>query len=319
MPTSPRRRRAHLPILACALSGALLACQPDDGADGTLDQWPPANGYVDAAYPVVLADGAVVPGYVNDAGIVVPAPGLDAGAVAGGDGGGLVLDGAITSGDGGAADEDASTDVPDAAVEDSGAGGGMDAGKPDAGAPDAGKPDAGAPDAGKPDAGTPDAGKPDAGTPDAGAPDAGGGSISSCTVTATTAAQRSGIQYDMYGCALWIQDSAGKLVRRFALYYTSGKSYTRLNSYNTAVSGVSPLDGVTGASITGARTHNFTWNVKNGAGAVVPDGSYKLVIENHGNAGDRTLSVPFTKAGASAVNATVADAQGVSGARITCK
>jgi hypothetical protein len=312
MRTTPRRRWARLPILACALSGALLACQPDDGADGTLDQWPPPNGYVDAAYPVVLADGAVVPGYLNDAGIVVPVPGWDAGAV--GDGGGFVLDGAITSGDGGAADQDAAIEVPDAAVEDSGAGGGMDAGGMDAGAPDAGKPDAGAPDAGKPDAGA-----PDAGAPDAGAPDAGGGSISSCTVTATTAAQPNAgdPRHNMYGCAIWIQNTSSTLRRRLARYY-SRSGYTNLPTYTAAATGVSPLDGVTGASIVGDKLHTLSWNVKDVAGAQLPDGQYRLAIETHGVENDRTLYLSFTKAGNTPVNVS-GSGQGVISANITCK
>lgn len=88
--------------------------------------------------------------------------------------------------------------------------------------------------------------------------------------------------------AIWIETSSGQFVKtieRWAVIRVSD-----LRSWNGASGGwgfeffgasTSPdaVDVVTGATLISHQSHTPTWAMKDGAGMVVPDGSYKVVVE----------------------------------------
>jgi len=181
------------------------------------------------------------------------------------------------------------------------------------------------------DAGTPsgaDAGPAtDAGTPvspDASTPPTTGGSLSKCTFTATTNAP-SGSYANAYVCAIWVQNSAGKLVRTLAYYASQRARY--LTAY-AAARGSAAVDTTSGASINQGKSkaagldtvnHNLTWDLKDTAGSVVPDGAYSIRVETTSSNGTGpSVTIAFDKNG-SAVNLSPADSGKVTAMHLTCQ
>jgi hypothetical protein len=151
---------------------------------------------------------------------------------------------------------------------------------------------------------------------DAGGTGTGSGSgPTSCTVSCTTS--NSSSQYSgTYGYGAWIQNSAGKAV---ALFEAHSKSpHITLRYYNTAASGVTDTDVVTGASIKGSIDHTYSWNITGTDGQRLANGDYTLVFEMLTTSGDSTVKVPFTL-GSTSVSATGADTSTVKSAKIVCQ
>jgi hypothetical protein len=123
-------------------------------------------------------------------------------------------------------------------------------------------------------------------------PDASGGSISSCTVTATTdASNTSFFYYGKYGCAVWIGDSAKRVVKAFFVA-TRIASRSGLPAYQAASSGVR-VDVTTGATLNAPKQHQFSWALTDSTGAKVPPGSFTLNVETHSEKGVTLVTVPF--------------------------
>jgi hypothetical protein len=122
--------------------------------------------------------------------------------------------------------------------------------------------------------------------------DASGGSISSCTITATTdASNTSFFYYGKYGCAVWIGDSAKRVIKAFFVA-TRISSRSGLPAYQAASSGVR-VDVTTGATLSAPKQHQFTWPLIDSTGAKVPPGSFTLNVETHSENGVTLVTVPF--------------------------
>jgi hypothetical protein len=171
------------------------------------------------------------------------------------------------------------------------------------------------------DAGTPASGDASTPVPDAG----GGGGLSSCKLDATTNSP-GGNYANAYVCAIWIEDSAGKLVRTLAYYAGSRARY--LTAYVASRSGAG-VDATSGATINSGKSkaagadtkvHSLSWDLKSAAGAAAASGSYKLKIElTSSNGSGPVTTIPFAL-GSSPVDLTPSGlGAGVSGVHFTCQ
>lgn len=126
---------------------------------------------------------------------------------------------------------------------------------------------------------------PEAGTSN----DAGGspgGTVSSCTITASTDASTAVRYRGKYGCAVWIANSSNKVVKAFLVAtIISGRS--GVPTYRSQASGVS-VDVTTSATLNAARQHMYTWNASSAA-----PGKYSLNVETHSENGVKLVTVPF--------------------------
>lgn len=160
----------------------------------------------------------------------------------------------------------------------------------------------------------------DAGTATGTGSDAGtstGAGPTSCTVDATTSTSATGLRsYNgTYAVALWIQNSNSKAVKAFEAH---SADHANLNAYPRAASGVSGLDAITGATVSGTITHHYTWDLKGPNGARVPDGTYKFGIEVHSTTQNGAVYATFT-VGSGPVDATATSSSDVKSARIVCQ
>lgn len=121
--------------------------------------------------------------------------------------------------------------------------------------------------------------------------------------------------------AVWIQTSTGSFVKTYFRYAGSGGgTQDHLPTYavnsggsanNCLATACNKVGATTGATLSGAVTKTFTWDGKDAAGNLVPDGIYKVTIErtwNHGTGGAATRSITFTKGPAADVQSPTADA-----------
>jgi len=76
--------------------------------------------------------------------------------------------------------------------------------------------------------------------------------------------------------AMWVEDENGKLVKNLELSAAKRKQY--LYTWNTK-SGGSSVDITSGATLSSHITHTKTWNCRDKAGVLVPDGNYKIITE----------------------------------------
>jgi len=115
---------------------------------------------------------------------------------------------------------------------------------------------------------------------------ASGNGATRCTVSASTDASSAFRYAGKYGCAVWISDASSKVLKAF-LVATRIASRSGLSTYSRQSSGVS-VDVTTGATLSSARQHNYTWDL-----AGVTPGPYTLNVETHSSNGDVVVSVPF--------------------------
>ncbi len=105
---------------------------------------------------------------------------------------------------------------------------------------------------------------------------------------------------------VWIQDNSGAFVKT-KLRYAGGGTSDHLptwasnsggSSSNCLSSSCNVVSAVTGSTLSGATTKTITWDGKNTAGTLLPDGIYKVTIQetwNHGSSGTVTRSFTFNK------------------------
>jgi hypothetical protein len=127
-----------------------------------------------------------------------------------------------------------------------------------------------------------------------------------------TTTSHSGYQGTRNVMAVWIQDNAGAFVKT-KLRYAGGNTADHLPTWavNSGGSSSNCLSGscnivsaTTGSTLPGATTKTITWDGTNTAGTLLPNGVYKVTIQqtwDHGSSGTTTRSFTFTK-GATADN-----------------
>lgn len=117
--------------------------------------------------------------------------------------------------------------------------------------------------------------------------------------------------------AVWIQSSTGGFIktklRRVGAVTADHLPTWAVNSGGPASNALSTscntVDATTGATLTSFTAKTITWDGKNTSSVTVPDGTYKITIQetwNHGSASTVTKSYTFTK-GPNADNQTPAD------------
>jgi hypothetical protein len=97
--------------------------------------------------------------------------------------------------------------------------------------------------------------------------------------------------------AVWIQDSTGTFIRTKFRYWGNGTN-DHLPIWKTN-SNQNITDAITGATLTSYTTRSLTWDGTNLSGTLLPDGVYKVTIEecwSHGTS-KVTKSFYFTKNG----------------------
>lgn len=133
-------------------------------------------------------------------------------------------------------------------------------------------------------------------TPDAGSGMSSEGSLSRCTITASTDASDTLFYAGKYGCAVWISGPSNKLVKAFFLA-TRIANRSGVPTYRSESSGMT-VDVVAGATLNAPKQHQYTWMLTDTQGMKVPPGKYALKVEVHSSNGVALLSVPFdTSAG----------------------
>ena len=76
--------------------------------------------------------------------------------------------------------------------------------------------------------------------------------------------------------AIWVKNSNGVFVKSIKVNAATRIQY--LYSWNKSSAG-NKTDAITGATLTAHQAHSVTWNCKNTSGNVVPNGTYKMMIE----------------------------------------
>jgi len=95
--------------------------------------------------------------------------------------------------------------------------------------------------------------------------------------------------------AMWVEDANGKLVKNLELSAAKRKQY--LYTWN-AKSGGNAVDITSGSTLSSHITHTKTWNCRDKAGVLVPDGTYKIITEFTSEHAQGPLNtVSFTKEG----------------------
>ena len=97
--------------------------------------------------------------------------------------------------------------------------------------------------------------------------------------------------------AVWIQNSANGFIRTKFRYWGNGTN-DHLPNWK-ANSNQNVVDAITGATLTTYATKSLTWDGTDLSGTLLPDGDYKITIEecwSHGSS-KVTKSFPFTKNG----------------------
>jgi len=96
-----------------------------------------------------------------------------------------------------------------------------------------------------------------------------------------SSAQAGGSYAPRHIVAAWIEDSNGVFVKTLLAYAASRKTHLNIWEASTTAAG-SPFnvtDAITGPTQNAHTTYTCTWNGKNVAGVLVPDGTYKLRLE----------------------------------------
>jgi len=76
--------------------------------------------------------------------------------------------------------------------------------------------------------------------------------------------------------AIWVKDANGNFVKSLKVMANTRIQY--LYKWNKSSAG-NKVDAITGATLTSHQSHTVTWNCKNTSNAIVPDGTYKMMIE----------------------------------------
>jgi hypothetical protein len=81
--------------------------------------------------------------------------------------------------------------------------------------------------------------------------------------------------------AIWVADSTGRFVKSLDVWGNRRLSHVTAWTAATKAAGVSgnKVDAVTSATLSAHRAHNVTWNCKDYAGKVMPDGTYRVYFE----------------------------------------
>jgi hypothetical protein len=89
--------------------------------------------------------------------------------------------------------------------------------------------------------------------------------------------------------AIWIEDGSGKFVKTIERWaairsgdlrrWSSASGGWGFSFFGAPSASPDAVDAVTAATLTTHKAHNPTWTMKDGSGAVVADGSYKVVLE----------------------------------------
>jgi len=119
--------------------------------------------------------------------------------------------------------------------------------------------------------------------------------------------------------AIWIQTNSGAFVKTYYRYAGGGTSdhlpTWAVNSGGTAgnclATSCNVVGATTGATLNGAVTKSITWNGTDLSGNQMPDGVYKVTIQetwNHGTSGTVTRSFSFNKGPASDIQTPTTDA-----------
>lgn len=98
--------------------------------------------------------------------------------------------------------------------------------------------------------------------------------------------------------AVWIQNSANGFIRTKYRYWGNGTDDHLPNWKSNSNQNI--VDAITGATLTSYSTRSLTWDGTDLSGALLPDGDYKITIEecwSHGSS-KVTKSFSFTKSGA---------------------
>jgi hypothetical protein len=110
-----------------------------------------------------------------------------------------------------------------------------------------------------------------------GTPDAAVAAATGLSVTFTTSPTAAPVYDPAHVVAVWIQDSGGAFVKTIGRYAGTRKQY--LLGW-IAKAGTNDADAVSGASPTDHAPLTVTWDLKNKAGTVVPDGTYTIRMES---------------------------------------
>lgn len=99
--------------------------------------------------------------------------------------------------------------------------------------------------------------------------------------------------------AVWVEDSQGSFVKAIGIWAAERKSHLTKWAAANATTSADTLTGATIGNHTGTNgTKNLSWNLKNKAGAAVPDGSYFLVAEmTEANKGSKVGRLAITVSG----------------------
>lgn len=97
--------------------------------------------------------------------------------------------------------------------------------------------------------------------------------------------------------AVWIQDNSSSFIKTKFRYWGNGTNDHLPNWVSNSSQNIT--DATTGATLTSYTTKSFTWDGTNLSGTLLPDGDYKVTIEecwSHGSS-KVTQSFTFTKSG----------------------
>lgn len=119
--------------------------------------------------------------------------------------------------------------------------------------------------------------------------------------------------------AVWIESSTGTFVKTRARNAGGGTSDHLAvwavkaggSAGNCMAANCNMLGAITGATLSNFGNRNFSWDGTNASGNVVPDGTYKIIVEstwNHGSAATTTRSYTFVKGPAQEVQTPASDA-----------
>jgi hypothetical protein len=119
--------------------------------------------------------------------------------------------------------------------------------------------------------------------------------------------------------AVWIESNTGTFVKTRARNAGGGTSDHLAvwavkaggSAGNCMAANCNVLGATTGATLSNFGNRNFSWDGTNASGNVVPDGTYKIIVEstwNHGSAATTTRSYTFVKGPAQEVQTPASDA-----------
>lgn len=125
--------------------------------------------------------------------------------------------------------------------------------------------------------------------------------------------------------AVWIENNAGTFIKTKMRYCCNGSTFDHLPTWSVNAggsanncSGANTTSATTGATLTSFSNKSITWDGTNVSGTIVPDGVYKVMIQetwNHGSTGTATSTYTFTK-GPSADHQTPAANSTFSGVKL---